>query len=194
MPHAWLPEIPAYHVYCPCDSLMPSAFMVFINDVVDFGITTVDVQLWHSHTSFLSTPLSSNWKSDFCWWCNCFALFLQNLCDFCCAIEESESTRLLIEDRLCGYISKIRFSLTLSMDSGVFDTSWSFGSSYRLAVFKHDMASAVTLSLPATCWNFILYCCSSNAHLSIVLLFIPVVSNGANGLWSWYKVHSAPVR
>ena len=35
LPHAWPPEIPAYHVYCPCDSLMPSAFMVLINDVVD---------------------------------------------------------------------------------------------------------------------------------------------------------------
>ena len=160
----------------------------------DFGITIVDVQLWYSHTSFLSSPLSSNLKSDICWWCNCFTLFLQNLSNFCCATKESKLTGIFMEDKLCGCISKIRFSMTSSMDSGVFHTSQSFGSPYRLAVFKHDMASATVLSLPATCWNFILYCCTSSAYLSIVLLFILAIRNGANGLWSQYKVHSAPVR
>ena len=51
-----------------------------------------------------------------------------------------------MEDEMCGGISRIRFSMTPSMVSGVLDTSQSFGFSYRLAVFKCDMASATMFS------------------------------------------------
>ena len=105
--------------------------------------------------------------------------------------KKSKLTEILIEDKLCGWISKIRFSIMSSMDSGLFWHLSIFHSLYRLAVFKCDMTSSTTLSLPATCWNFILYCCSLSTYLSIDL---PFIRNGANGLWSQYKVYSAPVR
>ena len=156
-------------------------------------MTIVDSQVWCSHTSFLSSPLSSSSKSDFCWWCRHFILFLQNLSDFCCATKESKLNRILMEDELCGCISRIRFSMTLSTVSGVLNTSQSFSSSYRLADFRSDMRSATTFSLPATCLNFILYCYSLSAHV-IVFLFITIIKNRAKGLWLQYKMHSAPLR
>ena len=60
--------------------------------------------------------------------------------------KESKLTGILIEGELCGCISRIRFSMMLPMVSGVLDTSLSFGSSYRLAVFKCNMVSATALS------------------------------------------------
>ena len=74
-------------------------------------------------------------------------MFLQNLSDFCCATKESKLNGILMEGELCGCISRIRFSMISSTVSGVLDTSQSFSSSYRLAVFKHDMASG-TLHSP----------------------------------------------
>ena len=70
--------------------------------------------------------------------------------DFGCATKESKLTGILI-DELCGCISRIRFPMMSSTVSGVLDTSQSFSSSYKLAVFKCDMASGTMLSLPATC-------------------------------------------
>ena len=111
-------------------------------------------------------------------------LLLQNLSCCCYFFSTSKLSFLTLQVSFFGeesakWTSSIMFSTTSSIVDGSSSLSLFL---YRPSVLSLEMASATTFHLPWICWNLMLNCCSSRAHLSSTGLDMPVVKNGASGL------------
>ena len=167
-----------------------------IRNVNFLGTTIAGSIVYLSCTTFLRMLLLSSRKLGFGIFFISLTLFLQNQSD-CCSLPEYFQIRF---SHIIGWFPWwciCRLDLLCDVLDGVFHCGWFVFIVIVLIQTKCTESGYCICNrifLPWICWNLMSNCCSSRAHLSSTELDMPVVKNGASGLWSQYSVHFVPAK